>query len=188
MVALLKRLRLLGYVRGSIIFKHIRRYLEVFCYPVQRKDVLMRGELLEGASFSLLNLSRRTELLAGLRLPLGVRSLTIGKVLLSGLDSIATGGKFVVSFSDVSLVLFTPGENDDEASAEAAGATPEQLSAARRTLLEIIAHVPWLFSESNGDDDATRDFVEKVLGGSAAFQKGIETIRDGQSSGGVWFS
>ena len=44
---MLKRLRIVSYLRGSLIFKHLRRYLEVFCYPIARKDVLLRGELLE---------------------------------------------------------------------------------------------------------------------------------------------
>ena len=107
-MGLLKRLRIVSYLRGKVIFKHIRGWLDVFFHPVKRSDVLLRGEIIEGASFVLQNLSLRTDLLEALRLPLCVQSFTIGKLLISGLDSVAHGGRVSVTLSEISLVVRCP--------------------------------------------------------------------------------
>ena len=122
-----------SYFRGKYIWNQIKVILNELFVDIDRRDVKLRGELLEGASFTLLNLVFRTELLAALRLPLELKSGTIGKVNISGLDCLASRkGKLTVSIFDVTFVLATPGDEDRLG--------PEHLAASRRTLLQVLTH------------------------------------------------
>ena len=109
--------------------------------PIFRQDIKLRGELMEGASFTLLNLVLRVELLAALRLPLELRSGTVGKLTISGLDAVASrSGRVVITLTDVTFVFATPGPDSGPPP------SPEELVACRRTLLEVLSHglvSPW---------------------------------------------
>ena len=111
---------------------------------------------------------------------MGIRSLTVGQVTISGLDSVKIGGRVTATVSDVTLVLVTSSPDDEARSS----ATPEQLSAARRTLLEVLSALPWLFPESGAD--LPDRFVQKVLGGEAAFKKGLASIRHADGNVYAW--
>jgi hypothetical protein len=112
--------------------------LKIFDFDA--KDVKLRGELTDGASFTLKNLVLRTELLDGLRLPIELRSGTIGRLSITGLDSLASrGGKVVVTVTDITLVFST---------ASTDVASVEEVVAARRTLLEVpmVEDAAWILS------------------------------------------
>ena len=104
------------------------------------QDVKLSGELIDGASFTLLNLTMRTELLAALRLPLVLKSGTIGRLSIAGLDAVAgRSGKVVVTLSDVTFVFALPDPNSSSGN-DTPHPTPELLVAARRTFLELMSH------------------------------------------------
>ena len=123
--------RTFAYFRGAYLYKRIKGFLNEIFYEVDKKDIKLSGEIIDGASFTLLNLVVRTELLSALRLPLELKSGTIGRLSISGLDAIAMrSGKVVLTLSDVTFMFDVP--DDPRGGGGCQGASPDLLVAARR--------------------------------------------------------
>lgn len=135
----------------SYVYKRVRGFIFEIFEVSASSDVKLSGDVFEGASFTLLNLVIRRELYSSLRLPVDIKLGTIGRLHVSGLDSLASrAGKLQISLTDVTLIF---GPSCDRPGDLA------HLTAARRTLLEL-----WFsaFSETK-----LEEFLDEVMDAGA---------------------
>ena len=139
-------------VLGQLIFRGLKQVLQIFFVGLnkQQLEISAFGSLFESGRVKLSDLLFRRELLDRLPFPLRLSMGFVGRIEITGLENVVTGGTTVISIENVHLVL-APQHEDDGAATDA-----ERW----RLLLDLATQ---FFNPYGGESDFLQGFVRDVL-------------------------
>ena len=139
-------------VLGQLIFRGLKQVLQLFFVGLnkQQLEISAFGSLFESGRVKLSDLLFRRELLDRLPFPLRLSMGFVGRIEITGLENVLTGGTTVISIENVHLVL-APQHEDDGAATDA-----ERW----RLLLDLASQ---FFNPYSGESDFLQGFVRDVL-------------------------
>ena len=137
---------------GQLIFRGLKQVLQLFFVGLnkQQLEISAFGSLFESGRVKLSDLLFRRELLDRLPFPLRLSMGFVGRIEITGLENVLTGGTTVISIENVHLVL-APQHEDDGAATDA-----ERW----RLLLDLASQ---FFNPYSGESDFLQGFVRDVL-------------------------